>query len=196
MTKLSLTTGQKALDLCCGTGDWTIDLAKTVGSTGKVVGLDFSKNMLEIANKKIKQAKVDKQTTLIQGDAMALPFEDNTFDLVSIGFGLRNVPDASQVLEEMKRVVKPEGMVACLETSQPENKLIYPFWSLYFKLVPIIAKFKHNDRKDYIYLQQTTQQFVHVNELKQMFQKVGFVNTFYTTFMFGACALHIGYKQK
>lgn len=194
MTKLSLTTGQQALDLCCGTGDWTIDLAKIVGTTGKVVGLDFSKNMLEIANKKIKQANADKQTTLLQGDAMALPFEDNTFDLITIGFGLRNVPDASQVLKEMKRVVKPGGMVACLETSQPENKLVYPFWYLYFKLVPTIAKLKHNDRKDYVYLQQTTQQFVHVKELKQMFQQAGFINTFYTTFMLGACALHIGYK--
>ncbi|GAA3021329.1 demethylmenaquinone methyltransferase [Tetragenococcus solitarius] len=195
MEKLPLTTGQKALDLCCGTGDWTIDLAKVVGSAGKAVGLDFSKNMLEIAKKKVEQAGVRQQTTLLQGDAMSLPFADNSFDLVTIGFGLRNVPDASHVLKEMKRVVKPEGMVACLETSQPENKIIYPFWSLYFKLVPSIAKLKHNNRKDYVYLQQTTQKFVNAKELKQMFESVGLVNVSYTTFMFGACALHMGYKS-
>lgn len=195
MARLPLSSGQQVLDLCCGTGDWTIDLAKTVGTTGKSVGLDFSKNMLEIAKEKIEQAGVSKQTTLLQGDAMALPFEDNTFDLVTIGFGLRNVPDASHVLKEMHRVVKPGGMVACLETSQPENRLIYPFWYLYFKLVPTIAKLKHNDRKDYIYLQQTTQKFVAAKQLKQMFQKAGLENASYTTFMFGACALHTGYKS-
>lgn len=196
MEQVPLSVGDQALDLCCGTGDWTIDLAEIVGPTGKVVGLDFSQKMLEIAKNKLKQTNFSPQTSLIQGDAMSLPFENDSFDLVTIGFGLRNVPDAFQVLKEMKRVLKPGGMVACLETSQPENKLIYPFWYLYFKLVPTIAKLKHNKRQDYVYLQQTTQKFVHAKELKQMFQDTGLIKSSYTTFMFGACALHIGYKRK
>ncbi|MDN6640431.1 MAG: demethylmenaquinone methyltransferase [Tetragenococcus sp.] len=194
MEKLPLSAGEQVLDLCCGTGDWTIDLANVVGPTGKAIGLDFSEKMLAIAKNKIFQAEVTEQTTLLQGDAMALPFANDTFDLVTIGFGLRNVPDAFHVLKEMERVLKPGGMVACLETSQPENKLIYPFWYLYFKLVPTIAKLKHNDRKDYIYLQQTTEKFVGAKELEQMFQEAGLTNTSYTTFMLGACALHMGYK--
>ncbi|AYW45679.1 demethylmenaquinone methyltransferase [Tetragenococcus koreensis] len=195
MAQLPLESSGTALDLCCGTGDWTIDLAQVVGPTGKVVGLDFSKNMLEIAKKKAEQADVAQQTSLIQEDAMALPFVNNSFDVVTIGFGLRNVPDASRVLSEMQRVVKPGGMVACLETSQPQNKLIYPFWNLYFKIVPLIAKMKHNDTKDYVYLQKTTKEFFNAKELEKLFQSVGLTDTTYQTFLFGAAALHTGSKN-
>ncbi|MDN6128329.1 MAG: class I SAM-dependent methyltransferase, partial [Tetragenococcus halophilus] len=99
MEQVPLSVGDQALDLCCGTGDWTIDLAEIVGPTGKVVGLDFSQKMLKTAKNKLKQTNFSPQTSLIQGDAMSLPFENDSFDLVTIGFGLRNVPDAFQVLK-------------------------------------------------------------------------------------------------
>ena len=110
--------GSKALDVCCGTADWTIALANAVGSKGKVCGLDFSKNMLSVGEEKVKQLQLN-QVELLHGNAMELPFEDDTFDYVTIGFGLRNVPDYMHVLKEMTRVVKPGGKVICLETSQP-----------------------------------------------------------------------------
>ena len=99
-------TGSKALDVCCGTADWTIALAGAVGEQGKVVGLDFSENMLSVGKQKVEALQL-KQVELLHGNAMELPFEDNTFDYVTIGFGLRNVPDYMHVLKEMTRVVKP-----------------------------------------------------------------------------------------
>lgn len=196
MQQLALEPGGKVLDLCCGTGDWTIALAQAVGSTGAVVGLDFSSEMLAIAKTKLAAANIFSQVTLLQGDAMKLPFADNSFDVVTIGFGLRNVPDAAQVLREMQRVVVPGGMIACLETSQPENRLIYPFWQLYFKLMPVIAKFKHNDKQDYVYLQQTTQHFFSAKQLETLFRSTGLIQTNYQSFMFGASCLHTGIKKE
>lgn len=104
MKAMQVKTGSSALDVCCGTADWTIALADAVGSTGKVTGLDFSQNMLSVGKEKVKDIP---QIELLHGNAMELPFEDNTFDYVTIGFGLRNVPDYKQVLKEMNRVAKP-----------------------------------------------------------------------------------------
>ena len=116
--KMQVQKGQAAADICCGTCDWTIDLAR-ISQTGKIVGLDFSHNMLEIGKKKLADRKLDQQVSLVQGNAMELPFDDNQFDFATIGFGLRNVPDLKQVLLEMKRIVKPGGKVVCLELSKP-----------------------------------------------------------------------------
>ncbi|HCV1999827.1 TPA: demethylmenaquinone methyltransferase, partial [Staphylococcus aureus] len=90
MKDMGVRKGMKALDVCCGTGDWTIALSKAVGSTGEVTGIDFSENMLEVGKEKTASMENVK---LVHGDAMELPFEDNSFDYVTIGFGLRNVPD-------------------------------------------------------------------------------------------------------
>lgn len=90
MKEMNVKPGSKALDVCCGTADWTIALSKAVGNNGHVTGVDFSENMLAVGEEKIKGYNNIK---LVHGDAMNLPFEDNTFDYVTIGFGLRNVPD-------------------------------------------------------------------------------------------------------
>ncbi len=106
MKKMNVRPGSTAIDLCCGTCDWTISLAEASG-TGAMVGLDFSQNMLDVGREKIQRLGLDKQIRLVRGNAMELPFEDNTFDYATIGFALRNVPDLVKVIEEMQRVVKP-----------------------------------------------------------------------------------------
>lgn len=119
MAIMNVPKGAHALDVCCGTADWTIALANEVGPEGSVVGLDFSKNMLKIGEQKVKDLHLD-QISLMQGNAMELPFEDNSFDYVTIGFGLRNVPDYMQVLKELNRVAKPGGWsFALIPHSQP-----------------------------------------------------------------------------
>ena len=128
MKQMAVREGGSALDVCCGTGDWTLSLSEQVGDTGKVIGLDFSENMLSVARQKKKESNT-KNIQFIHGNAMELPFADNTFDYVTIGFGLRNVPDYLTVLKELHRVVKPEGIVVCLETSQPT---LIGFKQLYF----------------------------------------------------------------
>lgn len=195
MKVLRIQPGATVLDLCCGTGDWSIALAQAVGPTGQVYALDFSAEMLKIAEQKVVQAGLADRVTLIQGDAMDLPFPDDQFACVSIGFGLRNVPDAKQVLQEMQRVCQPEGIVACLETSQPEIPVVKKTWDLCFKAVPVLAKVFTDRYADYDYLQQTTKDFLTARQLLQVFNEVGLQPASYRMFFFGAAALHIGFKK-
>lgn len=127
MAKMNMSPGDTAIDLCCGTCDWTISMAEASG--GQITGLDFSENMLQFGRRKVNERGLSDRISLVQGNAMNLPFEDNTFQYATIGFGLRNVPDLHQVLREMQRVVKPGGMVVCLEMSKPTWQ---PFKGIYY----------------------------------------------------------------
>ncbi|MBP0724211.1 demethylmenaquinone methyltransferase [Bacillus sp. RG28] len=194
MKEMNVQKGMKALDVCCGTGDWTIALAEAVGSEGKVVGLDFSKNMLSVGEEKVNQLGLN-HVTLIHGNAMELPFEDNEFDVITIGFGLRNVPDYIQVLKEMTRVVKPGGKVVCLETSQPTMIGFKQGYKLYFKFImPIFGKMFAKSYKEYSWLQESASTFPGMNELAKMFSEVGLTNIKVKPFTFGVAAMHLGVK--
>jgi demethylmenaquinone methyltransferase/2-methoxy-6-polyprenyl-1,4-benzoquinol methylase len=196
MKKMDVQKGETALDICCGTGDWTVALAQSVGKTGRVIGLDFSRNMLKIAEEKKKQWDLD-QMTLIHGNAMELPFEDNQFDYVTIGFGLRNVPDYMQVLKEMHRVTKPGGMAVCLETSQPTLPVYRELFYVYFRyIMPVFGKIFAKSYHEYSWLQESARDFPGMEELAQMFWQAGFTNVIYKAFSGGAAAAHIGYKEK
>lgn len=193
--QLQVKPGDFCLDLCCGTGDLTISLAQQVGPSGNVIGLDFNEEMLKIADRKIRQANVLKEVQLKQADAMHLPYSDNSFDVVTIGFGLRNVPDANQVLREVYRVLKPNGKFGVLETSQPTNPLVKIGWKGYFKLFPKFARLLRSNVADYQYLSQTTNKFVSAQELKQMFENAGYADVNITKLNLGAGAIHIGVKK-
>ncbi|EEW53226.1 bifunctional demethylmenaquinone methyltransferase/2-methoxy-6-polyprenyl-1,4-benzoquinol methylase UbiE [Limosilactobacillus antri] len=192
--QLTLKAGMDCLDLCCGTGDLTIALAQQAGPSGRTVGLDFNRPMLTIAKQKIRKAGLSKEVELVQADAMHLPFPDGSFGVVTIGFGLRNVPDAGQVLAEAFRVLKPGGQFACLEMSQPTNPLVKVGWRAYFRLFPHLAQLFGGKAADYRYLQTTAQRFVSANQLLQMMQAAGFHERHYTKLNWGAGALHIGRK--
>jgi demethylmenaquinone methyltransferase / 2-methoxy-6-polyprenyl-1,4-benzoquinol methylase len=194
MKRMNVPKGAKALDVCCGTADWTIALAEAVGTNGEVTGLDFSQNMLKIGEEKVKELP---QVKLVHGNAMELPFNDDTFDYATIGFGLRNVPDYMQVLREMTRVVKPGGMVVCLETSQPTllgYKQIYYF---YFRFImPLFGKLFAKSYKEYSWLQESARDFPGMKELADMFEQAGLHNVTYKPYFGGVAAVHIGHKQK
>ncbi|TQR19777.1 demethylmenaquinone methyltransferase [Psychrobacillus vulpis] len=193
MKSMKVKTGSKALDVCCGTADWTIALANETGPTGKVIGLDFSQNMLNVGKEKVKNIS---QIELVQGNAMELPFEDNLFDYATIGFGLRNVPDYKQVLKEMNRVVKPGGMVVCLETSQPDSKLFNGVFRLYFRYVmPLFGKLFAKSYKEYSWLQESAKDFPNRAALTKLFEEVGLKNVTSKPFSGGAAARHIGFKK-
>lgn len=134
---------------------------------------------------------------LVQGDAMALPFDDNTFDYVTIGFGLRNIPDYSKALSEMYRVLKPGGMVVCLETSQPTMPVFKQGYRLYFKFVmPIFGKIFAKSKQEYEWLQQSAFDFPDRETLKKMFEGVNFENVKVRSFTGGVAAMHLAYKPK
>lgn len=188
---LEFKPGAKALDICCGTGDLTLALASRLPQ-GRVTGVDFNSAMLKIAEKK---AKGIPNLILINGDAMNLPLDDNSFDIVTIGFGLRNVPDANQALAEIYRVLKPGGQLGILEMSQPTNSLVKVGWKAYFNVFPYLAKLAGGHVKDYQYLKKTSQQFVSADELARMMADAGFKAVNYSPLNFGAAVIHFGVKE-
>ncbi|MBU8879100.1 demethylmenaquinone methyltransferase [Bacillus sp. FJAT-29790] len=196
MKRMNVQKGSKALDVCCGTADWTIAMAEAVGAEGEVIGLDFSKNMLKIGEQKVTDQKL-KQVKLVHGNAMELPFPDNSFDYVTIGFGLRNVPDYMQVLKEMHRVVKPGGMAVCLETSQPTMFGYKQAYYFYFRFImPLFGKIFAKSFKEYSWLQESARDFPDMVELAGMFEKAGFAPVTYKSYSGGVAAVHIGNKEK
>ena len=176
----------KVLDVCSGTGD----IAIALNAKGcQMTGLDFSPAMLEVAKKKCPSG-----ITWIQGNAMNLPFEDNSFDGACISFGLRNTPDYEKVLLEMKRVVKPGGTIACLDSFVPDNGFIKFFYNIYFKgIMPHIGG-KNEHKEEYDWLANSTEMFLRSKELKTLFEKVGIKNVEVKKMMCGACCLHKGMK--
>jgi demethylmenaquinone methyltransferase / 2-methoxy-6-polyprenyl-1,4-benzoquinol methylase len=194
MKKMNVQPGSKALDVCCGTADWTIALADAVGPTGEVAGLDFSQNMLKIGQEKVKELGLN-YVKLIHGNAMELPFPSDSFDYVTIGFGLRNVPDYLQVLKEMHRVLKPGGIAVCLETSQPTMFGYKQLYYFYFRFVmPVFGKLFAKSYKEYSWLQESARNFPGMKELAGLFEKAGFNKIKYKPYSGGVAAVHIGEK--
>lgn len=195
MKKMNVQQGSKALDVCCGTADWTIALADAVGPSGEVTGLDFSQNMLKIGQEKVDQLHL-KQVNLVHGNAMELPFADNTFDYATIGFGLRNVPDYMQVLKEMHRVIKPGGLAVCLETSQPTIIGFRQLYYFYFRFImPVFGKLFAKSYNEYSWLQESARDFPGMKELAGMFEKAGFKKVMFKPYSGGVAAVHIGKKN-
>lgn len=195
MNRMQVQEGSKALDVCCGTGDWSFSLSEAVGKTGQVIGLDFSENMLSIAKKRNEEANYSN-LSFQHGNAMELPFEDNYFDYVTIGFGLRNVPDYMQVLKEMYRVVKPGGKVVCLETSHPTLPVYKQLYYFYFRyIMPLFGKLFAKSYQEYAWLQESAKDFPDKNELKKMFQQAGFTNIEIKGYTGGVAAMHMGEKS-
>lgn len=194
MNKMRVKPGSTAIDLCCGTCDWTISLAEASG-TGDIVGLDFSRNMLDYGDRKIKSLGLDKQITLVQGNAMSLPYEDNTFDYATIGFALRNVPDLVQVIREMQRVVKPGGLVVSLELSKPTWE---PFKSLYYfyfrQVLPFMGKLIAKRYEQYKWLPESLVHFPDHKQLAAIFRDTGLEQVEAFPLTGGIAALHIGVK--
>ncbi|MGG7617935.1 demethylmenaquinone methyltransferase [Bacillus coreaensis] len=194
MKKMNVQKGKKALDVCCGTADWTIALAEAVGPTGEVIGLDFSQNMLNVGKQKVTESNLN-QVTLIHGNAMELPFPDHSFDYVTIGFGLRNVPDYLQVLKEMNRVLKPGGIAVCLETSQPTLIGYRQLYYFYFRFImPLFGRVFAKSYREYSWLQESARDFPGVKELASLFKQAGFNDVTYKPYSGGAAAVHFGHK--
>ncbi|TMN20682.1 demethylmenaquinone methyltransferase [Lentibacillus cibarius] len=196
MKQMNVQKGAKALDVCCGTGDWSISLAEAAGNSGAVIGLDFSDNMLSVAREKNRNLEY-KQLSFIQGNAMELPFESNSFDYVTIGFGLRNVPDYMRVLKEMYRVVKPGGKVVCLETSQPTMIGFRQGYYLYFRFImPLLGKLFAKSYQEYAWLYESAKNFPDKKKLKQMFYRAGFNYVKVKHYTGGVAAMHMGIKKE
>jgi demethylmenaquinone methyltransferase/2-methoxy-6-polyprenyl-1,4-benzoquinol methylase len=174
--------GARVLDVCCGTGDLAI-AAERAG--GVVTGLDFSASMLERARR--KSPTVD----WIQGDALALPFADQSFDAATVGFGIRNVADLDRGLRELRRILRPGGRLAILEITQPRGPL-RPFFSLWFdRVVPALGKVLPGGNA-YTYLPASVRRFPDAEMLAAMLGRVGFSDVTVRRMGGSIVALHVG----
>ncbi len=177
--------GDAVLDACCGTGDLAI-AAERAG--GRVTGLDFSEQMLVRARGKSDSVE------WVLGDVTALPFDDASFDAVTVGFGIRNVPDLEAGLAELARVVRPGGRVACLEITRPEG-MLKPFFRLWFDgLVPFAGKILPGGRA-YSYLPASVRRFPGPSDLAAAFGRAGFDGVGWRLMGGGIVALHVGTKR-
>jgi demethylmenaquinone methyltransferase/2-methoxy-6-polyprenyl-1,4-benzoquinol methylase len=174
--------GDRVLDACCGTGDLAVAAAKT---GGEVTGLDFSPRMLEQARRKLPSA------TWLEGDLLALPFEDGSFDVATVGFGIRNVADLERALAELQRVLVRGGRVAVLEITTPTGVLA-PFYRVWFDgLVPLIGRALKQGAA-YRYLPASVRRFPGPEELAELMRAAGFLAVEWRTFAGGIVALHTG----
>jgi len=147
------------LDLATGTADLAIALAKH-NPQARIIGMDISEKMLDIGQEKVKQQNLENQIALRFGDAATLPFEDSTFDVVTVAFGVRNFEDLDKGLSEISRVLKPGGQAVILEFSMPEKFPVKQLYQFYFKRVlPIIGKRVSKDESAYTYLPSSVERF-------------------------------------
>jgi len=186
--------GQTVLDLAGGTGDLAREFSRKVGKDGHVILADINAAMLKRGRSRLVDAGISGNVTITQVDAQNLPFEDSTFDCITMAFGLRNVTDKDAALASMFRVLKPGGKAMILEFSEP-NKAIKPAYDVYsFKVLPTLGKLVANDPESYQYLAESIRMHPDQETLKSMMETVGFERCRYHNMAAGIVALHIGYR--
>jgi demethylmenaquinone methyltransferase/2-methoxy-6-polyprenyl-1,4-benzoquinol methylase len=187
--------GNKVLDLAGGTGDLTAKFSQLVGREGKVILADINSSMLNVGRDKLRDKGLVQNIEYVQANAQYLPFEDNTFDIVTIAFGLRNVTDKEMALSSIFRVLKPGGRLLVLEFSKPEHELIskaYDFYS--FNILPKMGELVAKDGDSYQYLAESIRMHPDQETLKGMMDNAGFEQTSFKNLTGGVVALHKGYK--
>jgi demethylmenaquinone methyltransferase / 2-methoxy-6-polyprenyl-1,4-benzoquinol methylase len=178
--------GDAALDVCCGTGDFAVELRRAVGPSGRVVGLDFAPEMLAVARTKSPVVE------WVEGDALDLPFGDGEFAAATVGFGVRNLSDLRLGLAEMARVVRPGGRVVCLELSTPPAP-IRPFSQVWTdRGVPVLGRLVAGDAAAYAYLPASVHRFPPADELARIMRDAGLADVSYRRLMLGVVAIHVG----
>lgn len=186
-----LRPGGRALDLACGTGSLTRDLAKRVGPEGYVLGIDFSKEMVGAAKKR-PMSNVE----YVLGDATDLQgVEDGSFDAATIAYGARNIPNLDALFGEMARAVRPGGRAVCLEIARPRGRFFATFYGLWFdRLVPWLGTKVSGDAWAYSYLPESVKAFVAPGELAEIMRRNGLQNVTWRRFSGGIITLHAGTK--
>ena len=187
---------QYILDLATGTADQLLYLLENSTKINRATGTDLSIKMLDVGRKKVKKKQLDDRIYLEEGSAEKISHLDNTFDAVTISFGIRNVVSVSQSLSEMYRVLKPSGRVLILEFSIPKNRLIRRFYLIYFRYVlPILGSVISGDGYAYKYLNETVETFPYGDDFCHLLVNSGFQNVFMYPMTFGIATIYCGDKK-
>jgi demethylmenaquinone methyltransferase/2-methoxy-6-polyprenyl-1,4-benzoquinol methylase len=187
--------GQTVLDLAGGSGDLTRLLTTKVGETGQVILADINSAMLHVGRDRLLNQGLFKNIAFVQGNAQCLPFADNSFHCITMGFGLRNVTDQEEALRSMYRVCKPGGKLMVLEFSKPTLPGLKPIYDWYsFTILPKIGAFFAQDEASYQYLAESIRMHPNQEQLKKMIEDAGFETCHYHNLSGGIVALHIAYK--
>lgn len=201
--KMSPRADTRLLDVAGGTGDIAFRCLRHMKNSalpseeqsGEIIVCDINAEMLKVGEKRAKEDGL--KLKWVQGDAEKLPFPDNTFDVYSIAYGIRNVTRVQKALEEAHRVLKVGGRFMCLEFSDVKNPFINDIYDWYsFNIIPVTGKLLTGDWKSYQYLVESIRQFPGADEFKAMIEKAGFEAVYYEKLMFGVSAIHSGFKLK
>jgi demethylmenaquinone methyltransferase/2-methoxy-6-polyprenyl-1,4-benzoquinol methylase len=197
LLKLAPIQPKKMLDVATGTGDLAFMAAKLL-RPDVITGIDLSGGMLEVANKRLEKTPSDKGAgiTFLKGDAEALPFADNSFDAITVAFGVRNFGNLEAGLKEMCRVLRPGGMVMVLEFTKPRLFPFKQFFNIYFRhLLPLIGSWTSGDQKAYRYLYNSVQAFPDNADFTHELHKAGFNQPVFKPLSFGICAIYTASKS-
>ncbi len=184
-----LRDGERCLDLCCGTGDIAQAVLRQHPGV-EVIGLDFAKEMLDLAKQRTSQG-----ITYLRGDAMALPFPEGHFDAVTVGYGLRNVPDLQGALAEILRVLKPGGTLVSLDVGKVRVPVVDALSRLFFfRVVPRIGELLMPGQEMFTYLPESSRAYPDQETLRRILLEAGFCNVLIEDFVFGASTVHVAYR--
>ncbi|MAR98431.1 MAG: bifunctional demethylmenaquinone methyltransferase/2-methoxy-6-polyprenyl-1,4-benzoquinol methylase UbiE [Formosa sp.] len=185
---------ENILDIATGTGDLAINLTKTRAK--KIIGLDISEGMLNVGRKKIKERKLNSLVEMIIGDSENLPFEDDSFDAVSVAFGVRNFETLEKGLSEIYRVLKVNGVFVVLETSIPQNPFFKQGYFIYTKFfLPLIGKLFSRDKTAYEYLSDSAAKFPFGEDFNNILKKIGFIRVEALPQTFGVATIYTASKK-
>jgi len=186
----------KVLDVCTGTGELALAYADKIGAEGFVIASDFCFEMLVIGDEKVERKERGTGTSFLAADTLILPFLDDTFDVVSVGFGIRNVSDLEMGIREMARVAAPGGRVVILEFTQPVNPLFRSLYYFYFtKILPFVGNLISRSKDDaYGYLPRSVMKFPNCDALKVVMEQCGLTDVRFYRKTFGIVAIHVGKK--
>ena len=183
---------QHILDVATGTGDFAIDLYRKL-QPQQVVGIDLSQGMLDVAREKIARRGLSDAITVQQGDCLALPFEDGSFDAVTVAFGVRNFEHLLQGYKEMHRVLEPDGTLCVVELSTPRNRVVRWFYDLYtLHIIPWMGSLKSGDRSAYRYLPQSIAAVPQGDDMLAIMREAGFTNCKVKRLTLGTCSIYVG----
>ena len=181
------------LDVATGTGDFAIEALSL--NPDRIVGVDISKDMVSVGQTKVKKKNVESIIELKYGDSEALEFEDNTFDAMTVAFGVRNYENLEKGLSEMRRVLKPKGQVAIIEFSKPQAFPIKQLYNFYFmNILPTLGRMVSKDARAYTYLPESVDAFPYGDKFTEIMKKVGYTNTKVIPLTFGIASIYLADK--